>query len=211
MYSDFCYCAYLSNCIYPSGIYPTLTGLDSYEDLGSIIPPIQSSTQISGLSVGCQAFDSIMGSTLQCFYDNYCLLQLFNQTNIRPLNTSINSSFSIDTEVKDLVDKFFIESWINEKDFDSFFQQCQPIQCSYSYNARGNLAFVITTMLSLVGGLFAALKIVSSLIVISYGKIKNKILRNSSQTPASGQNNQSKQKQNLHKHPLSFSSYGHRK
>jgi hypothetical protein len=155
-----------------------------------MIPPMVSSTQISGLYIGCMSFDSIMESTLECFYDNNCLLELFNKTNMQPLNSSINT---IDTKITTLIEELFVESWSSEKDFESFFKECQPNKCTYSYNSRGNVGYVISVMLSLVGGLFVALKVASSLIVISYKKARNKIMIKLSQAASlSNENNQGK-------------------
>ena len=161
-----CYCIDSSECAYPSGIYPNLTGFDSYQFGGSMVPPTVSSAQISGLRIGCTPFSSILQSTLQCFYDHQCLFDLFNQTSIEPLNSSVNSSFATDTKISTLIEELFVESWSNQKDFKSFFEECQPNRCTYSYNSRGNTVFVITQMLSLVGGLFAALKIAAIFIML---------------------------------------------
>ncbi len=188
--SQLCYCIDSLNCTYPSGIYPNLTGFDSYQYYGSIIPPMVSSTQISGLHIGCMSSASIMESTLECFYDNNCLLELFNETNMQPLNSSINT---IDTKISTLIEEFFVESWSSETDFESFFKECQPKKCTYSYNSRGNIGYVIAVILSLVGGLFVALKVASSLIVISYKKARNKIIMKLSQAASlSTENNQGK-------------------
>ena len=187
--SQLCYCIDSSNCTYPSGIYPNLTGFDSYRYYGSMIPPMISSTQISGLHIGCTSFDSIMESTLQCFYDNNCLLELFNKTNAKPLNISSNT---IDTKIRTLMEELFVESWSSEKDFASFFKECQPKKCTYSYNSRGNVGFVISVILSLIGGLFVALKVASSLSVISYKKTRHKIMIQRSQSSLSNKNNQGK-------------------
>lgn len=191
-HSKLCFCIYSNNCTYPSGIYPTLTGFSSYEYHGSIIPPVASSTEIPGLLVGCMPYQSILESTLQCFYNDQCLTELFNHTNIKPLNSSINSAFPIFTKIGTLIDEFFIESWSNEKDFESFFNECRPNQCTYVYNSRGTIVFVITMMLSLVGGLFIALKVASNLMVALYQKIKRMIVRRLSIASFANENNQSK-------------------
>jgi hypothetical protein len=107
-----------------------------------------------------------------------------------PLNSSINT---IDTKITTLTEELFVESWSSEKDFESFFKECQPNKCTYSYNSRGNVGYVISVMLSLVGGLFVALKVASSLIVISYKKARNKIMIKLSQAASlSNENNQGK-------------------
>ena len=165
-----------------------MTGYDSYLYHGVIHPPMVSFIQIPGLYVGCMPLESIMESTLECFYDKNCLSLLFNTTNIQPLNSSVNSVFSIDTKIRILIEELFIESFSSTKDFASFFNQCQPNKCTYSYNARGDAAFIITTILSLIGGLFVALKIVATFIVKIYRILAKKLKKKS----VSPENNQGK-------------------
>ncbi len=154
-------------------------------------------TQISGLYIGCMPFDSIMESTLECFYDENCLSQLFNMTNIEALNSSINSTFPIDTQISTLVEELFLENLSNINDFALFFKECVPNKCIYSYNGRGNVAFIITTILSLIGGLSVALKIIAPLIVTLYRILERKYKKRSSHiSPVSTVGDQSKLKQN---------------
>jgi len=121
-----------------------------------------------------------MESTLECFYLDHCLSEIFNLTYIKPLNNSIYSNFPIDTKIQILVEELFIENWTNEYNFESFFQECQTIKCTYSYNARRNVVFVITIIFSLIGGLFVALKIVAIVIVNIYRKLEEKCKKKSS-------------------------------
>ena len=134
-------------------------------------------TLLPGLYVGCSSLDALMQSTLECFYQYQCLSQLFNRTDIKPLNGSIKSSYDIHTKFKVLIEKLFIEQRSSQKDFKSFYQECQPNRCSYSYNTRGNVAFIITTILSLVGGLFVALKATARLITSFYETIARKVTK----------------------------------
>ena len=139
-----------------------------------MIPAMVSSSQIPGLQAGCMPSDSIMESTLECFYDQACLSVLFNSSNLQPLNITVDSQFSVNTKIENLIAELFMEKWSTKENFPLFFQQCQPNRCTYSYNSRGNLAFVFTTILSLIGGLLAGLKIVATLIVQIYRVLANK-------------------------------------
>lgn len=172
--SQLCSCVDTHDCTYPAGIYPSLTGSDSYIYQAKLIPSTISESQIPGLQVGCMPFTSIMASTLECFYSNECLSQLFPFTNQTVLNSSITSRFPIDTQIGNLTQELFLENFSNEKNFSAFFQACQPNTCTYSYNAKGHLAFIISTILSLVGGLSVALKILASLLVTIYRTIQKR-------------------------------------
>ena len=140
-----------------------------------MVPLMASSTRISGLYVGCTPLDALMQSTLECFYQYRCLLQLFNRIDIKTLNSSMKSNYDIHTKVRFLIENLFIEQWSSETYFELFFHECRPNKCSYSYNTRGNVAFIVTTILSLVGGLFVALKAMGPLILILYKTIARKV------------------------------------
>ena len=55
---------------------------------------------------------------------------------------------------------------INDRYMDSsimynrYYNECQPIQCTYSYKTRNDLILIITALVGLVGGLTTSLKIV---------------------------------------------------
>lgn len=172
--SELCLCTDTPNCTYPSGIYPNLTGVDSYKYNGIMTPPVISATQIQGLHTGCMPFESIMESTLECFYRNDCLSNLFDSRRTQPLKTEIKSVYTINTKINDLIYELFIETWSIEKDFELFYSECNPNKCLYSYNRKGNLIFVILTTLSLCSGLIIALRIVSMFIIHLYTIIKKK-------------------------------------
>ena len=178
--SQLCSCIDTYNCTYPSGIYSSLTAYHSYLYQGILIPPMTSEAQIPGSQVGCMPSTSIMESTLECFYTNDCLFQLFPLTNQTALNSSITSQFSMETKIGSIIQELFLENFSSQKNFSAFFQACQPHSCTYSYNARGHIAFIITTILSLVGGLAFALKILASLLVTIYRMVQQRFQQRSS-------------------------------
>ena len=178
--SQLCSCIDTFNCTYPAGIYPSLTGSDSYMYRAILIPPTISEAQIPGLRVGCMPFTSIIESTLECFYSNDCLLHLSPGTNQTALNSNITSQFPVDTKIGILIQELFLENLSSRKNFSAFFQACQPNTCTYSYNAKGHIAFIISTILSLVGGLSIALKIFASLVVIIYQIVQKRLQKKTS-------------------------------
>lgn len=170
-----CYCTDESTCTYPSGIYPNITGYDSYEYHGIVNPSILYSKQIRGLYAGCMPFRSILQSTLEYFYDDYCLSELFiDIENIQPLNHNINSIYSNNTKIDFLIQQLFIETISITKNFELLYSECKPNKCLYSYRSKGDAAFVILTILSLIGGLFGASQMISMFIVSLYQAIRKK-------------------------------------
>lgn len=176
-HNQLCSCLDSSDCTYPAGIYPNLTAQDSYTYQGVMVPTMISLVQIPGFYVGCTPLDAIIQSTLECFYDDLCLSQLFYTTSIKQLDSILESQYDIHTKVKILIENLFIEQWSKAIDFQSYFQECQPNICSYTYNTRGNAAFIVTTILSLVGGLFVSLKIIAPFIVTLYETIATKMVK----------------------------------
>jgi len=77
-----------------------------------------------------------------------------NRSYAQPLQ---NSSYRINTTVKELVAKLFIETWSTKISYDRYFIQCAPIVCSYSYIDNANPLYVATTLLGLYGGLSVVL------------------------------------------------------
>ena len=178
--SDLCYCADSANCTYPSGIYPNLTGFDSYAYYGVINPSMTSQTQIQGLHTGCLPFESIMESTLECFYNHDCLRQLFpNFDTIQALDINLDHTYSNNRKLADLIDELFIENVSITTDFEAFYSECMPKKCIYSYNSRGNAIFLVLTILSLIGGLYVAVKTISMIIVNLYRTIGDKCTKQS--------------------------------
>ncbi|CAF3912120.1 unnamed protein product [Adineta steineri] len=141
-----CSCANDATCKTQWGLY---TGSPAF-NLTYFVP---------GFYYGCQLVDSLLQSTLECFYDNQdCLdiiINFYNVStfgNVTRLNSSfIGSRFAINSTVESLVSQMFIESWSNSTNYSSYFAQCQPASCSYTISQRNNLVETITRIIGLIG------------------------------------------------------------
>jgi hypothetical protein len=171
-----CSCKGNDTCVHQAGIYnwtgrAEVNGSTYFGDL--TIDPLLLFT-IPGIMVGCLPYSSLLQSTLECFYNQSCLdlIQTFIKklSYISPL---ASSHFAQNTTVNDLLDQLFIESWNNESSFTNYFQVCSPHSCTYSYNRRFNLLYVIVTMISLFGGLKIILMVSSPFILNLIKKLKN--------------------------------------
>jgi hypothetical protein len=128
---------------------------------------------IPGWYIGCYMIDSLLDSTLEAYYDTmYIDLIYASQPTVngngeqwntstphpQPLNIThaITSSFPPNTTVRNILNALFVEDWHGEINFENYYQECQPIQCSYTENVRNNLLGIATTILGLVGGLAKA-------------------------------------------------------
>ncbi|UJR17510.1 hypothetical protein I4U23_004405 [Adineta vaga] len=119
---------------------------------------------IKGLKMGCTPSESFLASTLECFYDLSCiqLIQEYtsstNGLNYLPIPSTHMKRFSINTTVDELVQKFFVDDWNKTTDYSSYYQQCEPSFCSYTYSQKIVSFYTLTLLTGLQGGLTIVLK-----------------------------------------------------
>ncbi|CAF1056544.1 unnamed protein product [Adineta steineri] len=125
---------------------------------------------IKGLKMGCTPSESFFASTLECFYDPTCIDLIYEQMNYPNNNNSIPLSipmnqFSVNTTMIDLINNLFVQDWLTTVNYSSYFEQCSPYMCSYTYVEKINSIYMITLLLSLYGGLTIVFKWICPLIV----------------------------------------------
>lgn len=143
-YDDGCLCQMTSNC----------TTQAMFIERNASIP-------VPGMKVGCLPSESFRLSTLQCFYEQSCLDLIRNYTNstqrLEPLS-SANSRFSMNATFDALMENLFVEQWNTTMNYSSYFSQCSPLLCSYTYEERFNVLSTAIFILGLKGGLVIVLK-----------------------------------------------------
>ncbi|CAF1607460.1 unnamed protein product, partial [Adineta ricciae] len=148
-----CYCSLSSACIIQSSIYD-----DNSHKLKVFTVP--------GMYAGCYIIESLLASTFECFYNETCITRLrsFYQSNqtlqITPLNSSLPSLYSVNSTMQEMVNNLMIEEWNAIINYSNYFGECNPIQCTYSYQTRNDVIYIVTTLIGLVGGLITTLKII---------------------------------------------------
>ena len=160
-----CSCGTDTSCAGGQGFY--CGGLSCSSD---ILEPNQT---IPGLVRSCLLIDSLLASSLQCFYNASCIHMLIELRSfevgeleydprlldIHPLDSTIKSRFLPETTLDPIFSQLFIEDWSNSSNFTAYYNQCAPDQCTYTYQERFNRAYLISTILGIIGGLSVALKI----------------------------------------------------
>ena len=147
-----CNCDISSKCIEQSSIR-------SQSDDASLF-------NIPGFYYGCYVIESLLQSTLQCFYDQNCIdniqdyLSSTSPINVTALDPSLPSLYSENSSIHDLLDKLMIEEWNVTKMYDAYYSECQPRECSYTIQSRNDVIYIITTLIGVVGGLTTVLKLV---------------------------------------------------
>ena len=167
---------YTTNQLF-GGIY---ANLDRYELAGSVWYEkqprpntyfIAASLTLPGIVVSCSPTESLMKSTLECFFDETCLNAIIFYMNHSKISlnsrTILNESsrYSPQTTVEILINELFIEQWITNISYVEYFQQCHPSFCQYSIEKRHNSAYILTTLLSLYGGLTITLRILIPIVI----------------------------------------------
>ncbi|CAF0731637.1 unnamed protein product [Adineta steineri] len=155
-YGD-CVCSSLATCVdqYAVVNYPNFT---------DIFP-------IPGLYTGCYIIESLLQSSLQCFYDQACidniLLYLGSSTfiNVTALNISLSIQYLENSTISDILDKLMVEEWSNSSTYENYYSECQPAGCSYSVMSKNSVIYIVTTLIGLVGGLITVLKLTVPMLV----------------------------------------------
>lgn len=161
-----CSCNAAGSCPIPASIfdYPMWETEGTY-DLNVILP----NKTIPGLLIDCLPIQSILPSTLECFYNRTCLnilIESFNSAiEIQPMNASLLSRFDQYSLVQQLTEELFLEQLENQTIFNSYYSQCLPASCSYSYTSRFEWLYVLATIVAVFGGLNVTLRIVSPTII----------------------------------------------
>ncbi|CAF3747101.1 unnamed protein product [Rotaria sp. Silwood1] len=163
-YTNSCSCIESNQCTRPAGFY---FQTDNVRNKPNITIP--------GLVLACYAIDTLLLSTLECFYQKKCIKLLIDNYDfdivglVRPLDKRAiqieplryeNSRFYPNTTINEFFLQLFVEDWINSSNYTSYYTRCAPSQCVYTIEKRFDIAYMLTTMLGFYGGLSVILEII---------------------------------------------------
>lgn len=136
---------------------------------------------VPGFVWRCSTVDTILSSTLECFYSNSnclknILLHYINYTNFvgsfEPINASLLIRTQTNSTVATLADNLFVEEWKISVSYMQYFNACAPNLCKYTYGKRANILYVVSMFLSIYGGLTLGLSLLAPLVVKSFLRIQ---------------------------------------
>jgi hypothetical protein len=95
--------------------------------------------------------------------------------------------------IKELVDNLMIEQWSTSSSYERYYNECQPSQCTYTYESSGNtddivytfeprknIIHIVIILLAIIGGLTAVLlgvvPLLVRLIMFCFGKKRTNIV-----------------------------------
>ncbi|CAF1598120.1 unnamed protein product [Adineta ricciae] len=131
---------------------------------------------ISGWNVSCSVVETVLRSTMECFYNQSCIDSLLFYTTTVPnrlsyrmnmisMNFSAKSRFRRDTFIQDLADELFVETWQTYRSYSLFYKACAPISCSYTVQKTDYYMYSASKVLGLYGGLTILLRFIVPLVV----------------------------------------------
>ncbi|CAF1392182.1 unnamed protein product [Adineta steineri] len=142
-----CLCSILQTCRIPRQV--------NIEDRGLIT--------IDGMVIGCHQLETLLLSSLACFYSLQCINDLrANLGELIPIMKQfegLNASttrFSVNDTIEKIAYEMFIESWSNNTSYETYFNSCSPSYCIYTYYQKSNALEILTTFLSAYGSLSIA-------------------------------------------------------
>jgi hypothetical protein len=156
-----CSCATSSSCLEPA-VFFNRTGPLYYT--------------VENMFRGCTPFDSLLKSSLSCFFSATCLQsfltaipltgnrRLYNERifPMAPLKFSSNiTRFRVNDTLETMINALFIDSWSSAISYSQYFDVCQALHCTYVFTERLDITRVATTFLSVFGGLSAILLLVT--------------------------------------------------
>ncbi|CAF1538737.1 unnamed protein product, partial [Adineta steineri] len=85
--------------------------------------------------------------------------------NVSALDKLLLVRFMENSTVQEMMDELMIETWNSSIMYESYYNECQPSQCSYTVDTKNDAIYIITTLIGLVGGLITVLKLMVPRIV----------------------------------------------
>ncbi|CAF4154880.1 unnamed protein product, partial [Adineta steineri] len=108
--------------------------------------------------------------TQPIIYDNGCSCALYPNCTSQASFIEMNSSETIPIRAE-LINDLFVEEWATNINYSSYYEQCSPLLCSYTYSKQINPLYTITLILGLQGGLTIVLKWICPKIVRTAAKV----------------------------------------
>jgi hypothetical protein len=144
----------------------------SYDQFFSSQPSFHqvcSSQFVSDDWIEANPVDALFASTLECYYEQSCMdtIALYlppyiNSTNFTLLNASRNQP---NEPIGRIVSRMFVDSWLSNISFSSYYQACSPASCTYQYTRQRSILSYVTIIISVFGGLTTSLKIIISILL----------------------------------------------
>jgi hypothetical protein len=66
----------------------------------------------------------------------------------------------MNSTIKNLVDNLMIEQWNASQIYENYYNECLPIQCTYTLETNNDMIYIVTTLFGVAGGLTTVLRLI---------------------------------------------------
>ncbi|CAF1332885.1 unnamed protein product [Rotaria sordida] len=116
--------------------------------------------KIPGIIHSCLSVNTILFSTLECFYNQTCLNDIISVLPTSETFTAMSqfeqSRYELNLTIQTIIDNLMIEEWMIDVSYKNYYKQCAPISCTYFKNEKYDWKFVLTQLIGLLGCLTTA-------------------------------------------------------
>lgn len=133
-----------------------------------------------GIFVGCYMVESVLQSDLRCLFDVDCLQQLTDSLSLTNINVSdivldlTNSRYQTSSSLLEIFSNIMVEEWNNQSSYAIYFNTCEVSVCTATYISHGNVIYIVTTIIGLIGGLTKVYRFALPLFMKIIIYVKNK-------------------------------------
>ena len=132
--------------------------------------------RIPNFFLGCLPIEGLLESTLECFYNRSCMMEIdkymYQSLGETFAFAPLDDRLSDPTEkIESIVNRLMITDWSMNVSFSAYYEKCAPESCTYEYVDRKNLVSVVTTIVGVFGGLSFAFEMIVFIILRLIEKI----------------------------------------
>ncbi|CAF1637182.1 unnamed protein product, partial [Adineta ricciae] len=155
-------------------------------------------SEVVGMINSCFTLNSVLLSTLECYYSDSCVSILYKYINatvdvidldLRYIDASLlvynstSSRFPPNTLLSLIIKELMIEEWNPTFSFEDYYQECAPSRCIYSQEVRtSSLIDIMIRVIATIGGVIVILRLATPLLIrLIINLWKNKQPSNTSQ------------------------------
>ncbi|CAF4298637.1 unnamed protein product, partial [Adineta steineri] len=84
---------------------------------------------------------------------------------ITPLDSTISSQYFPNTSIEKIFNEIMIEEWNYSSPYSIYYQKCKPSFCLFTYEKKTSIIYIITIIISLIGGINVILRLFSPFII----------------------------------------------
>lgn len=175
-----CTCRIHLDCSIKSSIVNQFNSIFVYDDPSNDLMLMA----IPGMIHGCLPVNTMLLSTLECFYNQTCFNDLVSFLPTSETFTALSqferSRYELNSTMRTIIDDLMIEEWVTNISYEKYYNQCAPISCTYFKNTKYEWTFVLTQII----GLLSTVVMVCILIIENIIKrIRRPAVRNQESIP----------------------------